>query len=168
MEIDTVTSIDVLWMGESGTQHAEARAAFCQWQLGQRDKWTDHFVKFKTDWVMSWLMVSDDEVLPPQPFVLEVFFLYFNEANLGKCLFGAKCVVYRILQAQYCYCPFDTGNVFSYKSLSLWWGKMEFVQSIFFATGYVTYATFLPNVLLMLYICDFFYWTNISIFTLTL
>lgn len=65
-------------------------------------------------------MVSDDEVLPPQPFVLEVFFLYFNEANLGKCLFGAKCVVYRILQAQYCYCPFDTGNVFSYKSLSLW------------------------------------------------
>lgn len=83
-------------------------------------------------------------------------FLYFNEANLGKCLFRAKCVVYRILQAQYCYCPFDTGNVFSYKSLSLWWGKMEFVQSIFFATGYVTYATFLPNVLLMLYICDFF------------
>lgn len=60
-------------------------------------------------------------------------FLYFNEANLGKCLFGAKCVVYRILESRYCYCPFDTGNVFSYKSLSLWWGKMEFVQNIFFA-----------------------------------
>lgn len=68
-------------------------------------------------------------------FVLGVSFLYFNEANLRKRLFGAKCVVYRtgLLQVRYCYCPFDTGNVFSYKSLSLWWGKMDFVQSIFFA-----------------------------------